>query len=297
MKYDFTTGEGLLELCRKYNLPISEIMILREIERSELTRETIVAEMRHDLEIMREAVRVGIEEKQSSVTGYTGGDAMLMTRYAQRSYMGARMSKVVASALAVVEVNSAMGRIVAAPTAGASGVLPGALIALSDDFGFTDKELVRALFTAAAIGMIIAENATTAGAEGGCQAETGTAAAMTAAALCELRGALPSTCLHAAAMTLKNVMGLVCDPIAGLVECPCIKRNAIGVMNAVLSADMALAGVVSLIPFDEVVSAMKSVGRQMNVDLRETARGGLAATPTGRELMRKLRETGDDKKE
>lgn len=294
MKYDFTTGEGLLKLCREHNLPISEIMILREIERSEIPRESIIAEMRHDLEIMREAVREGVDEKQSSVTGYTGGDAMLMTRYAARSFMGVRMANVVASALAVVEVNSAMGRIVAAPTAGASGVLPGALIALSKDFGFSDKDLVRALFTAAAIGMIIAENATTAGAEGGCQAETGTAAAMTAAALCELRGALPATCLHAAAMTLKNVMGLVCDPIAGLVECPCIKRNAIGVMNAVLSADMALAGVVSLIPFDEVVSAMKSVGRQMNVDLRETARGGLAATPTGKELMRRLRESVEE---
>ena len=290
MSYDLSTGEALIEICSEKNLPISEVMIRREIERSELTRETIVAEMRHDLEVMRESVRVGIEEKQSSVTGYTGGDARLMTRYGSRSFMGARLSNVVASALAVVEVNSSMGRIVAAPTAGASGILPGALIGLAEDFGFTDMDLVKALFTASAIGMIIAENATTAGAEGGCQAETGTAAAMTAAALCELRGALPNTCLHAAAMTLKNVMGLVCDPIAGLVECPCIKRNAIGVMNAVLCADMALAGVVSLIPFDEVVSAMKSVGRQMNVDLRETARGGLAATPTGRELLRKLRE-------
>ncbi len=290
MKYDFSTGEDLVALCREYNLPISEIMIRREIERSRLEREVILAEMHKNLNVMRESVREGIEEKQSSVTGYTGGDALLMQRYAARSFMGVRMSNVVASALAVIEVNSAMGRIVAAPTAGASGVLPGALIGVCEDFGFSDDELVNALFTAGAIGMIIAENATISGAEGGCQAETGAAAAMTAAALCELRGALPNTCLHAAAMTLKNVMGLVCDPIAGLVECPCIKRNAIGVTNALLCADMALAGVVSLIPFDEVVVAMRNVGRQMNVDLRETARGGLAATPTGRELMRKLRE-------
>lgn len=182
-----------------------------------------------------------------------------------------------------------MGRIVAAPTAGSAGVLPACLFAAQEKFNLTDEVLVRGLFTAAAVGMIIAENATLAGSEGGCQAEVGSASAMAAAALCEMRGALPAVSLNASGIALKMILGLVCDPIAGLVECPCIKRNAMGAVNAMLAADMALSGISSLVPFDEVVMATRSVGRQMNVDLRETAKGGLAATPTGKELMRRLK--------
>ncbi|MEG1560304.1 MAG: L-serine ammonia-lyase, iron-sulfur-dependent, subunit alpha [Clostridia bacterium] len=291
MKYDFSNGKELFELTKKYSLPISEIMILREIERSEKTRIEIIDEMNLNYEVMKRAVHKGIEEKQSSVTGFTGGDAMNMFRYAKRSFMGERMCMSVAAALGVVEVNSAMGAIVAAPTAGASGILPGALYCANLCGGISEEQLVTSLFTAGAIGMIIAVNATIAGSEGGCQAETGVAAAMAAAALVELRNGSAKKSLHAAAIALKNVMGLVCDPIAGLVECPCIKRNAIGVTNAILCADLALAGVESIIPFDEVVSAMMSVGRAMSPDLRETAKGGLAATPTGKELLRRMRET------
>lgn len=287
--YDFTSGEALLKLCASEKLAISEIMILREMYRSDVSREQILSHMQENLDVMREASRIGIEEKQSSVTGFTGGDALKIKRYGARSYMGENMCNLVASALGVVEVNSSMGKIVAAPTAGSAGVLPACLIAAADKFGFSDAYLVKGLFTASAVGMIIAEHATLAGSEGGCQAEVGSASAMAAAALCEMRGALPATCLDASGIALKMILGLVCDPIAGLVECPCIKRNAMGAVNAMLAADMALAGISSLIPFDEVIMAVRSVGRQMNIDLRETAKGGLAATPTGKELMSKLR--------
>lgn len=202
--------------------------------------------------------------------------------------MGSTLSSMVAGAMAVCEVNASMGRIVAAPTAGASGVLPGVLLAYAQSSSLDRVRLVQALFNAAAIGIIIAKNASISGAYGGCQAEVGSGAAMAASALTELRGGTPKQCLHAAAMSLKNLLGLVCDPVAGLVECPCIKRNAIGTVNAVLCSDMALAGIESVIPFDEVVEAMKNVGRMMHPDLRETARGGLAATPTAQRIAEKI---------
>ena len=208
--------------------------------------------------------------------------------------MGRDMAQICAAALAVAEVNASMGRIVAAPTAGASGVLPAVLVMCSEKHGFTDRDLVNGLFTAGAVGVIIARNASISGAEGGCQAEIGSAAAMAAAALAELCGASPTASLSAAAMAVKNILGLVCDPVAGLVECPCIKRNAMGAANAVLAADMALAGISSIIPFDEVVGAMRSVGRLMNVDLRETARGGLAATATALEITKNISMENED---
>ncbi len=288
--YDFTTGEALINLCKSEGISISEVMIRREMYRSEISREIAVSHMMENLQVMKQAIENGITEKQSSVTGFTGGDSIKMQRFGQRSYMGADMCGLVAAALGVVEVNSSMGKIVAAPTAGSAGVLPACLMYAQKRFGFDDDVLINGLFAAAAVGMIIAEHATLAGSEGGCQAEVGSASAMAAAALCDIRGALPSTSLNAAGIAIKMILGLVCDPIAGLVECPCIKRNAMGAVNAVLAADMALSGITSLIPFDEVIQAMRSVGRQMNVDLRETAKGGLAATPTGKELMKRLRE-------
>lgn len=173
-------------------------------------------------------------------------------------------------------------------------MLPAVLVMCSEKHGFTDRDLVNGLFTAGAIGVIIARNASISGAEGGCQAEIGSASAMAAAALAELCGASPTASLSAAAMAVKNILGLVCDPVAGLVECPCIKRNAMGAANAVLAADMALAGISSIIPFDEVVGAMRSVGRLMNVDLRETARGGLAATATALEITKNISMENED---
>ena len=194
-----------------------------------------------------------------------------------------------ASAMAVVEVNASMGRIVAAPTAGASGILPGVLIQNAKQREWTDSQLVDGLFTAGAIGLLFAENATISGAGGGCQAETGVAASMTAAALVEISGGTPIQALDAAAMAMKNVMGLVCDPVAGLVECPCIKRNALGAVNAMLCADMALCGITSLIPFDEVLGAMYQVGKDIRPEYRETAKGGLATTPTGMMVAERLK--------
>ena len=238
---------------------------------------------------MRASIQKGLQEHQHSVSGLTGGDAERLFAYSQGdTFCGEGVCRVVASSMAVVEVNASMGKIVAAPTAGASGILPGALIECGARRGWDDRRLIMGLYAAGAIGMLIASNASISGAAGGCQAETGSAAAMAAAALVECSGGTPLECLHAAAIALKNTLGLVCDPVAGLVECPCIKRNAIGAANALVSADMALAGIESMIPFDEVVWAMHSVGRAMSVDLRETARGGLAATPTGRALKKRL---------
>ena len=283
MNYFFSSGEDLLSICRAEGITIGEAMIRREVLRGEMTRTDIIDEMSKNLATMRTSIKEGIEVHQSSVSGLTGEDAERLYRYKSRALMGERMARIVASSMAVVEVNASMGKIVAAPTAGSSGILPSTLIVCGEERGWDDSALILGLFTASAIGLIIADKATTAG-----QAETGTAAAMAAAALTELSGGTPHMALDAAAIALKNIMGLVCDPVAGLVECPCIKRNAIGAANAVLSADLALSGITSLIPFDECVAAMKSVGKAMNADLRETARGGLAATPTAKRIAKQL---------
>jgi L-serine dehydratase len=288
---DFRSGEELLGACKKRQISIAEAMQLREELVSEVSRADMRAEMKRNLGVMREAVTRGLVGDVRSLSGLSGGDAALMKEHAGGSpLLGADACHAAAAAMAVVEVNASMGRIVAAPTAGASGVLPGVLVSLSERRGWAEEALVDALFTAGAVGMLIASHATIAGADGGCQAETGSAAAMAAAALVELTGGTPEAALTAAAIALKNVLGLVCDPVAGLVECPCIKRNAIGAVNALLSADLALAGVRSHIPFDEVVGAMRSVGAVMRPELRETALGGLAATPTGRAIAQRMRE-------
>ncbi len=287
--YTFTTGEDLLTICRVEQIPISEAAIYAELDREEMDRQGIMDEMRKNLQVMRESIREGLEEQQMSITGLMGEDADKLMAFSETAIMGPELSRIVAASMAVTEVNASMGLIVAAPTAGASGILPGVLIEYGDTHDLSEKQLIRGLCNAGAIGLIIAHNASIAGASGGCQAETGTAAAMAASALTELRGGTPEMCLHAAAIALKNVMGLVCDPVAGLVECPCIKRNAIGAANAVLCSDMAMAGIESVIPFDEVVTAMRNVGRMMNPDLRETARGGLAATPTALKIAEKIK--------
>lgn len=283
MNIDFKNGIELLALCERTQKKIWEVMVDREAFYSGKSKQEILDYMKGDLQIMKNAIERGLYEDVKSVSGLVGGDAKLLRqRYeSQDTVSGKRMNKAVASAMAVLEVNASMGQIIAAPTAGSSGILPAALITVGEDFGFSDDELVQGLFTAAAIGYLITRNATVAGAEGGCQAETGSAAAMAAGSIVELLGGTPEQVLHSGAMTIKNIMGLVCDPIAGLVEAPCVKRNAIGTANALISVDMALAGIQSIIPFDEVVEAMLKVGRALPASLRETALGGLAATPTG----------------
>lgn len=295
MSYDFRSGEELLALCGREGLPIYEIMKRSELEREERDEAALGEEMRKNLATMRQSVLYGLKDVQVTVSGLMGGDAELLYAYADKALSGSRAARAAAASMAVLEVNASMGKIVAAPTAGASGVLPGTLLTCAEDLNWDDTKLVDGLYTAGAVGALVAINASISGAAGGCQAETGTAAAMAAAALVELSGGSPEQALDAAAIALKNVMGLVCDPVAGLVECPCIKRNAIGSANALLSADLALAGVRSVIPFDEVVVAMKNVGRAMSSDLRETARGGLAATPTAKALRQKLGLFGADR--
>lgn len=287
---NFSTGEELLTLCEKYQKSISEITMMMEEECFDHTKEEILKKMKHCFAVMKKAVKRAVTEDLTSMGGLIGGEAKKLTylREEKKNICGTPVSKAVAYAMGVLEVNSSMGLIVAAPTAGSCGILPGVMKMMQEEHDFTDEEMEKALFNAAAIGIIIVKNATVSGAEGGCQAETGAAAAMAASAVCELMGASPKQCLDAASTALKNIMGLVCDPIAGLVEAPCQKRNAIGAANALVSAEIALAGIPSIIPFDESVLAMYKVGKALPFELRETALGGVAATPTGCSLCRKI---------
>ena len=290
MIINFTSGAELLHLCNKNSFRIFEIMLEREVHLSGRNKDMIIDEMKENLEVMKKAIERGLNEEIRSISGLTGGDAKKLKGYYEKgnTAAGKDLNKAVAAAMAVLEINASMGQIVAAPTAGSSGILPGSIITTAQRFGKKDEDIVNVLFTAAAVGYLITRNATVAGAEGGCQAETGAAAAMAAAAVVEMMGGTPAQALDAAAMAIKNILGLVCDPIAGLVEAPCIKRNAIGTANALISADMALAGVTSIIPFDEVVEAMLKIGRSMPCDLRETGMGGLACTPTGKQIYERI---------
>lgn len=285
---DFISGETLLEQCRAHGMRICEVMQARETQLFHQTEAAVREQMRQNLAIMREGALRGIETIPLSVGGLVGGEAKKLYESADTALCGALSATAAAMAMAVVEVNASMGRIVAAPTAGASGVLPGVLLAVQKARGYDDEALIDALFTASAVGMIIQRNASVSGAQGGCQAEVGTASAMAAAALTELLGGSPEAALHAAATALQNLMGLVCDPVAGLVEVPCVKRNAIGANNALLCADMALCGIRSFIPFDETVDAMYRVGCSLPPSLRESAQGGIAATPTAKAAEARL---------
>jgi L-serine dehydratase len=280
---DFASGEALLELCAARKQTISEAFLARE----ELVRESRGHEnLSHGyllrvLQVMRDAATRPIDEPAHSMGGLLGGEAKRMAklRGTQTSVLGGAVEDAATYAMAVLETNASMGRIVAAPTAGSAGVIPGVLLALQKEKGYSDAELVRGLACAAAVGYLITRNATVAGAEGGCQAEIGSAAAMAAAAAVELAGGTPKQCLDAAGNALTNMMGLVCDPVAGLVEVPCQKRNAAGASTALVSAQISLAGVGSLVGFDQTVDAMYKVGRSLPFELRESALGGLAATP------------------
>ena len=288
--YNFKTGSKLIELCKKYNKSIGEITMLREAEVSGSSMRVLTKKMSTNLVVMKDAVKEGLTKEIRSVSGLTGGDAKRLYNYSENndSLSGDIMTKAVACAMAVSEVNASMGRIVAAPTAGSCGIVPGALLTAAGSLKSSDEDIVKALFTSSGVGITIASNATLAGAEGGCQAECGSAAAMAAAAVTELAGGSPEQALNAAAFTLKAVLGLVCDPVAGLVEVPCVKRNAFGASNALVAADMALAGITSRIPYDEVVTSMYKVGKSIPYELKETAKGGLADTPTGRKIKKEI---------
>ncbi len=285
----FRNVAELVELAESKQKKISTLMIEQEMEVTGKSREEIIRQMGVNLDVMEQAVEKGLQGVRS-VSGLTGGDAVLLQNYIKsgNSLSGELLLDAVSKAVATNEVNAAMGTICATPTAGSAGVVPGTLFALQNKLKPNREQKVEFLFTAGAFGFVVANNASISGAAGGCQAEVGSASGMAAAAIVEMAGGTPAQSAEAMAITLKNMLGLVCDPVAGLVEVPCVKRNAMGAANAMVAADMALAGITSRIPCDEVIDAMYKIGQTMPSALRETAQGGLAATPTGRELEAKI---------
>jgi L-serine dehydratase len=274
-----------VEAAERDGISLGELAIRREAEAGLRTREEVESSLRRALDVMRNAVERGLEGDLRSVSGLVGGDAAKLAA-SNGPLSGTPFVTALAAALAVQEVNAAMGVIVAAPTAGGAGVLPGTLLGLARHRGSSDHELVMALATAGLVGAVVAVRASLSGAEGGCQAETGAAAGMAAAAGVELLGGTPRQAMHAVAVTMQGTLGLVCDPLGGLVEVPCVYRNATGAAMALAGIEMAMAGVGFPIPVDEVIDTMGEIGREMDVRYRETAGGGLAATPTGRRLAK-----------
>ncbi len=286
----FNKAEELLTLCKKENKKISDIAIEKESSFSGKSYEELYNKMEEILKVMKESATAALDKEIKSISGLTGGNAKKVEDYKNenKTLSGIFVNSAMARAFSTSEVNASMGKIVAAPTAGASGILPSAMLSAQEKLDLSDEDLVKGLFTASAIGEIVAKNATISGAEGGCQAECGVAAAMAAGAIVEMAGGSPEDSFNAASFALTNIMGLVCDPIAGLVEYPCALRNASGVVNAFISADMALARVQSIVPFDEVVEAMYKVGKALPESLRETGIGGLAGTETGKRCSKEL---------
>lgn len=283
-------GYELLEVCKERNITIWEYTLEEEAKATGLTKEQVFEKMRKNLQVMQGAAERGLNNKIASVSGLIGGDAYRLNEYAKqgKTLTGSFMVMAMARALSSSEVNAAMGKIVAAPTAGSCGIMPAVIISAGEKLNSTEDEMIKGLFTATGVGIIIAKNATMAGAEGGCQAECGSAAAMASAGVVEMMGGTPEQALNAAAIVFKNILGLVCDPIAGLVEVPCAKRNAAGAVSALTTADMVMAGVMSKIPFDDTVEAMYKIGKALPAELRETALGGLAITETGLKLQKQV---------
>lgn len=291
LQYEFHNTEELLGLCKKHKLAISEIAKLYEAERSGKSVPVVRNKMKQTRDVMYEAVRKGVKSTEKSKMGMVGGDAYKLYAALKKlkDTMGNKVTmRAMAYATAVGEQNACMNRIVAFPTAGGAGVVPGTLFSCAEHFKAGKRRLLHGLFAASAVGLIIAEGATLSAAKGGCQAEVGAGTAMAAAGLTEMRNGTPEQCFHAAAMALKSYLGLACDPLGGLVEVPCIKRNALGTQVAIGASDMAIAGIESFIPFDEVVEAMKNIADIMSPKLRETALGGLAVTKTGNMIKKKL---------
>lgn len=287
----FRTLNDISNLCRRESLSIAELMITEQAKETGEPPDKIVRQMSDYYQVMKRAVRKGLEDGASSRSGLVGGDGRKVLGHAAAGEpsVGGWAGKAMAYALSVSEVNASMGRIVATPTAGSCGIIPGVFVSSQERFGWEDGKLVNGLFCAGAIGYVIANNSFISGAEGGCQAEIGSAIGMAAGALVELRGGTPEQAVQAVGLALKNTLGLICDPVAGLVEVPCIVRNGLGAVNALAAADMALAGVRSVIPSDEVIGVMLEVGSKMPGEHRETALGGLAQTPTGRKLAEQIK--------
>ena len=284
----FNSIAELVELAQKANCPISQIVIQWEMENNFVAEEKQRAMMLKNWQVMEESLKRGLTNYEKSVSGLTGGDAVKLYAYRRHGYTGEAVLSAAASAVGVSEVNAVMGRIVACPTAGSCGIVPAAIYAAAEKNGNNIDEIVDALFTASGIGMVVEANASIAGAYGGCQAECGTAAGMAAGALVQLAGGEPEIVGNAVALAIKNLLGLACDPVAGLVEVPCVKRNGFIAVHAMVAADMAMAGVQSVIPVDDVIDAMNRIGRSMPSSIKETAEGGLATTKTGLRLTKEI---------
>ena len=287
MKYN--SIQELVDIATRENKKISDICIKDQAQQLEMSEEEIFQKMEESFLVMIESAKPN--QTLRSTSGLTGGEGYQMMEYANKSeggLSGRFLTRAMARAMAVSNCNAAMGKIVAAPTEGSCGILPGCLVSMYEEGRAKKEDVIRAIFTAGAFGMVVAERASVAGAQGGCQAECGSASGMAAAALVELQGGTPQQCADALGMAIVNQLGLVCDPVAGLVEIPCIKRNVSGVMIAFSSADMALSGIELKIPTDECIDAMREVGDALPCSLKETAAGGLAATPTGKKLKEQV---------
>lgn len=279
---DFKNAKEILALCQEKNLPISEVMRQREILLGETTAKIVDQRMDRVLEIMKDSAFSPIKNPVKSMGGLIGGESRKLYefQFQGKSLCGNVLSRSITYAMATLETNASMGLIVASPTAGSAGIVPGLMLALQEVYEFSDEKIRQALFNAGAIGYLAMRNATVAGAVGGCQAEVGIASAMAASAAVELLGGTPLQCTYAASTVLMNMLGLVCDPVGGLVEYPCQNRNAAGVSNALIAAEMSLAGITQFIPLDEMIDTMYTVGKKLPAELRETALGGCAATPS-----------------
>ncbi|MDO4276418.1 MAG: L-serine ammonia-lyase, iron-sulfur-dependent, subunit alpha [Eubacteriales bacterium] len=290
MELNYFSVADLLGAARLENSKLSSLVLTQQAEQMELSEGDIYTKMKENYLVMASCIEPGCSPDLRSTSGLTGGDAYKMRKAVldNKNLTGSFLGGALYRALAVSELNASMGRIVAAPTAGSCGIVPAAVLTMQEERGISEHDCVMSLFTASAIGMVIANNASLAGAQGGCQAECGSASAMAAAAIVELAGGTPDMIDSAVAIAIKNVLGLICDPVAGLVEIPCIKRNASGVTGAFMAAELALAGIKSAIPADEVIWTMKKVGDVMPGALKETAEGGLAATPTGKRLFEQV---------
>ena len=282
MELEFKSAKELLDLCAKSGLSISGVMRERECQLGETTPEAVNQRMARAWEIMQDSARQPLQSPVKSMGGLIGGEAkkLELHRADGSGICGDLLQKAITYAMAVLEVNASMGLIVAAPTAGSAGVVPGLMLAMKEHYSLSDDKIIAALFNAGAVGYLAMRNATVAGAVGGCQAEIGVASAMAASAAVELMGGTPAQSLDAASTVLMNMLGLVCDPVGGLVEYPCQNRNAAGVANALIAAELSLSGIRQLIPFDQMLDTMYAVGKRIPMELRETALGGCAATPS-----------------
>lgn len=288
-KYEFNSADELIGLANHNNLKISDVVIEYSMIAEEQSRGELLKEMERRYGIMKQSIEGGLQIDSRSKSGMSGGDAKKLNEFnTNDSLLGDTLLNAVKYAFAIQEYNARFGRIVAFPTAGSAGTVPAVLVAAEKAINLSEAEVSKVMFTAAGIGMITGENAMLAGAMGGCQAEVGTASAMAAGALTELRGGTPEQVFNAASIALKGMLGLVCDPIGGLVEAPCVKRNATAVSNAYMASEVVMAGVESNVPYDQVIVAMCNIARRMPCEFKETAKGGLAITPVGKRVGRKV---------